>query len=453
MNNSISEITQLWDRILPRIKEELNNNMVFDAFFTDSYIDSIQGNEILVVVSTLTAANVLSDNYKELINKVISDATESNFSAKFITADQVKEKNALIEPAAPAYFVDSVLNPNYTFKNFIVGNSNREAYQAALLASQDPGRLYNPILIYGDSGLGKTHLLHAIGNAAKEKFPKLRVLYVHAQEFLDEYIKYIKGDREGVSIVDWFKSSVDMLLVDDVQFLSNKKSTEETFFSIYNNLYSAHKQIVLTSDQHPSKLNGLDARLQTRFTQGLPLSINQPEMETCENILKMRIVANGLNPSDFDPDAISFLASKFGKNVRELEGAFDRLLFYTINIQPTKHIDLKTVMNSVSGLINVKDAEEKLSEQKIIDVVADYYNLAPYQLTGNIRTSQIAMARHISMYLIRVLLDTPFTKIGKAFGGKDHATVMNGVNKVEKQLKTDETLKSVIEELKKRLNC
>ncbi len=453
MNNSISEITQMWDRILPRIKEELGNNLVFDSLFADSYIDSIQGNEMLVVVNTLMAANVLNDNYKEMVNKVISEATESNFIAKFMTIDEAKKKTIVQEPETPAYFGDSVLNPNYTFKNFIVGNSNREAYQAALLASQDPGRLYNPILIYGDSGLGKTHLLHAIGNAAKEKFPKLKVLYVHAQEFLDEYIKYVKGDREGVSIVDWFKSSVDMLLVDDVQFLSNKKSTEETFFSIYNNLYAAHKQIVLTSDQHPSKLNGLDVRLQTRFTQGLPLSINQPELETCENILKMRIIANGLNPDDFDSDALSFLASKFGKNVRELEGAFDRLLFYTINIQPTKHIDLKTVMNSVSGLINVKDAEEKLSEQKIIDTVADYYNLAPYQLTGNIRTSQIAMARHISMYLIRLLLDTPFTKIGKAFGGKDHATVMNGVNKVEKQLKTDETLKKVVEELKKRLNC
>ncbi len=453
MNNSISEITQMWDRILPRIKEELGNNLVFDSLFADSYIDSIQGNEMLVVVNTLMAANVLNDNYKEMVNKVISEATESNFIAKFMTIDEAKKKTIVQEPETPAYFGDSVLNPNYTFKNFIVGNSNREAYQAALLASQDPGRLYNPILIYGDSGLGKTHLLHAIGNAAKEKFPKLKVLYVHAQEFLDEYIKYVKGDREGVSIVDWFKSSVDMLLVDDVQFLSNKKSTEETFFSIYNNLYAAHKQIVLTSDQHPSKLNGLDVRLQTRFTQGLPLSINQPELETCENILKMRIIANGLNPDDFDSDALSFLASKFGKNVRELEGAFDRLLFYTINIQPTKHIDLKTVMNSVSGLINVKDAEEKLSEQKIIDTVADYYNLAPYQLTGSIRTSQIAMARHISMYLIRLLLDTPFTKIGKAFGGKDHATVMNGVNKVEKQLKTDETLKKVVEELKKRLNC
>lgn len=453
MNNNISEITQMWDRILLRIKEELNNNQVFDAYLADSYIDSIQGNTMIVVVNSPVAVIFCNDLYKELINKVVSEATESNFKLEFTTADKVKEKDAVIKSEEPAYFASSVLNPNYTFKNFIVGNSNREAYQAALLASQDPGRLYNPILIYGESGLGKTHLLHAIGNAAKEKFPKMKILYVHAQEFLDEYIKYVKGDREGVSIVDWFKSSVDMLLVDDVQFLSNKKSTEETFFSIYNNLYSAHKQIVLTSDQHPSKLNGLDARLQTRFTQGLPLSINQPELETCVNILKMRILANGLNLEDFDQDALSFLASNFGKNVRELEGAFDRLLFCIINIEPTKHVTLKTVMNSVSGLINVKDSEEKLSEQKIINTVADYYNLAPYQLTGNIRTSQIAMARHISMYLIRTLLDTPFIKIGKAFGGKDHATVMNGVNKVEKQLKTDETLRKVIEELKKRLNC
>jgi chromosomal replication initiator protein len=253
--------------------------------------------------------------------------------------------------------------------------------------------------------------------------------------------------------VDWFKSSVDMLLVDDVQFLSNKKNTEETFFSIYNNFYSAGKQIVLTSDQHPSKLNGLDDRLKSRFIQGLPLSINVPEKETCENILRMRIEANGLDVNDFDEDALSFLAGRFGKNVRELEGAFDRLLFYTINIQPTKHIDLKTAMRSVSGLVNIKEDEERLSEQKIIDTVADYYNLAPYQIVGNIRTSQIAMARHISMYLIRVLLDIPFTKIGKTFGGKDHATVMNGVNKVEKSLKTDESLKKAVEELRGRLKA
>lgn len=451
MNASISEITQLWDRILPRIKDEMNDNMVFDSFLSDSYIDSIQGNEMNVVVNSSVASSVLNSKYKDMINSVVASATESNFVVKFITSSEVADKKVnKIEEKTP-YFSDSVLNPNYTFKTFVVGPSNREAYQASLMASQNPGKLYNPILIWGDSGLGKTHLLHAIGNAAKEKLPKLKVLYVHAQEFLDEYIKYVKGDREGVSIVDWFKSSVDMLLIDDVQFLSNKKNTEETFFSIYNNFHAMNKQIVITSDQHPSKLNGLDDRLKTRFVQGLPLSISQPEKETCENILRMRIEANGLNISDFDEDALAFLASRFGKNVRELEGAFDRLLFYTINIQPSKHIDLKTAMKSVSGLVNIKDDEEKLSEQKIINVVADYYNLAPHQITGNIRTSQIAMARHIAMYLIRDMLDTPFTKIGKAFGGKDHATVMNGVNKVEKSLKTDDSLKEAVNELKDRL--
>lgn len=452
MDVSISEIARLWDRILPHIKEEMDP-FVFDSYFEDSYIDSIQSNEMIVVVNSSVAASVLNSMYRDTINKVVGAVTESNFVVRFVTSKETEDKKSIIEDKGPTFFADSALNPNYTFKTFVVGESNREAYQAALMASQEPGKLYNPILIWGNSGLGKTHLLHAIGNAAKEKFPKLRVLYVHAQEFLDEYIKYVKGDKEGVSIVDWFKSSVDMLLVDDVQFLSNKKNTEETFFSIYNSFYSANKQIVITSDQHPSKLNGLDDRLKTRFVQGLPLAIEQPEKETCENILKMRIEANGLDAKDFDEDALSFLASRFGKNIRELEGALDRVLFYTINIQKVEHIDLKTAMRSVSGLVNIKEDEEKLSEQKIINIVADYYNLAPYQITGNIRTSQIAMARHIAMYLIRDMLDTPFTKIGKVFGGKDHATVMNGVNKVEKSLKTDESLKKAINELRDRLKC
>lgn len=452
MNTSISEIAQLWSRILPRIKEEMNDNMVFDSFLNDSYIDSIRDNEIVVIVNSSVAEAVLNSKYKDMIHNVVEAATETNFKVRFISSDKAEEKNKPSpEEKEPSYFSDSVLNPNYTLETFVVGDSNREAFQAALLTAKNPGKMYNPILIWGDSGLGKTHLLHAIGNAAKQNFPKLKILYIHAQEFLDQYIKYVKGDREGVSIVDWFKSSVDMLLIDDIQFLANKKNTEETFFSIYNSFYSNNKQIVITCDRPPAEINGLEERLKSRFVQGLPLCIKQPEQVTCENILKMRIETNGLDVNDFDEDALSFLASKFGKNIRELEGAFDRLLFYTININPTKHITLKTAMDSVSGLINVKDAEEKLSEQKIINVVADYYNLAPHQITGNIRTSQIAMARHIAMYLIRTILDTPFTKIGAVFGGKDHATVMNGVNKVEKNMKSDESLKKVVNDLTERL--
>lgn len=208
---------------------------------------------------------------------------------------------------------------------------------------------------------------------------------------------------------------------------------------------------MLTCDQHPSKLNGLDERLKSRFVQGLPLSINPPEKETCEEILRLRITANNLSVEDFDPEVITFFATRFSKNIRELEGAFDRLIFYTVNIHPTKHIDLNTAMDSVSSLIDVQNDKTKLSEDKVINVVADYYNLAPYQLTGKIRTSQIALARHIAMYLIRTLLDVPFTKIGISFGGKDHATVMNGVNKVENSIKTDKNLQKAVAELTSRL--
>lgn len=450
MENTVSEIAALWDRILIRIKARMDDPLVYESFFQGSYIDSIQDNQMLVVANSGLAVSILSTKYKDMVDEIVHEATQSNFDVKFVKKDDIK-KPTEIKVVKQPFFGDSVINPQYTFKNFVVGPSNREAYQAALMISQNPGKLYNPVLIYGGSGLGKTHLLHAIGNGIKEKFPTLRVLYVHAQDFFNEYVKYVTGDKEGNNIIDWFKNSVDVLLIDDVQFLANKQKTEETFFAIYNNFYAAGKQVVLTSDQHPSTLNGLDERLKTRFVQGLPLPINPPEKETCESILKLRIETNGLNVSDFDPEVISYMAENFGKNVRMLEGAFDRLLFYTVNIHPTKHIDLTTAMDSVSSLAEAQDDKTKLSEEKIISAVADYYNLAPYQLTGKIRTSQIAMARHIAMYLIRNLLDVPFTKIGQTFGGKDHATVMNGVQKVENAIKSDKDLQKAVTELKARL--
>ena len=210
--------------------------------------------------------------------------------------------------------------------------------------------------------------------------------------------------------------------------------------------------MVITSDQHPSKLNGLDERLKTRFVQGLPLSIEQPDQAMCESILKQRIQSNGLSLEKFSPEVIPYFAEKFRKNIRELEGAFDRLLFYIVNIKPVKTVDLETAMDSVRSLLDVQDDRTKLSLDKIVKVVADYFNLAPNQLTGKIRTSQIAHARHIAMYLSRTVLNAPFTKIGSYFGGKDHTTVINAVNKVEKMLKTDEDLKKAINTLQSRLS-
>ena len=453
MENTVSEIVSLWGRILIKIKARINDNTVFESFFSDSYINSIRNNNMIVVVNSPLAATVINAQFKKIVEDIVHEATESDFALSFVSADQISAIEAK-KPAKPQYFADSFLNPNYTFKSFVVGPSNREAYQAALMASQNPGKFFNPILIYGDSGLGKTHLLHAIGNAAKEKNPNLNVLYVHAQEFLDEYVKYVTSGKAG-SIVDWFKESVDILLVDDVQFLSNKKATEETFFSIYNNFYNNGKQVVISSDQHPSKLNGLDDRLKSRFVQGLPLSIGAPEKETREMILKLRIEQSGqqsgLKLSDFDPEVIEYLADRFKKNIRELEGALDRLLFYIVNIRPSKRITLSVAKEAIESLASSNDDEGELSEDKIVRAVADYYNLAPYQITGKVRTSQIALARHISMYLIRNLMDAPFARIGSYFGGKDHTTVMNGVTKVEKELSVNKDLEKAINDLKARL--
>lgn len=449
MEKTVSEIVALWNLVLAKAKEKLNDQRVFDSFLADSYIDRIEGQTLFVIVNSGLAAEILSTKYQSVLDESVLESTGTIFTLKFIQRGDAKKEE---KPAAPTFFSDCHLNPNYSFKTFVVGPSNREAYQAALMVSRTPGKLYNPLLIYSDSGLGKTHLLHAIGNSIKENMPTTRVLYVTAADFVDEYIKFAKGDKQGESLATFFKSSVDVFLVDDIQFLVGKKATMEMFFVVFSNLYNQGKQIVLTSDQHPNQLDGLDQRLRTRFISGLTLSIATPDVTTSEEILKAKIEASGLDVSNFDNDVITFFAQRFNSSVRELEQALNRLLFYTINIKPTKHVDLQTAMEAISGLIDVQDDEAKLSENKIISVVADYYNLTPSQLTGKIRTSQIALARHIAMYLIRDLLDVPFAKIGITFGGKDHATVMNGVEKVENQLKSDEAMKKAIEELKDRLN-
>jgi chromosomal replication initiator protein len=240
-------------------------------------------------------------------------------------------------------------------------------------------------------------------------------------------------------------------MVDDIQFLADKTKTEEMFFYIFNNLVNAGKQIILTSDRHPSDLRGLETRLVSRFNSGLTMNITVPDLATRVAILKKKIENNGLQITYFDEEVLTFFAERFANNVRELEGALNRLLFYVINIKQAKHINMELAIESIQPLIGNQSVKSSLNENRIISTVADYYNLTSTQLTGKIRTSQIALARHIAMYLIRTILDMPYLKIGILFGGKDHSTVMNAVSKVEKTLKIDMTLVQAIDQLQKRL--
>jgi chromosomal replication initiator protein len=451
VNATLSEIAQIWERVLDRLSQKINDRHIFDSFFADSYIHTIQNDEIVVVVNSGLAVNLLNTRYLDMVSQTVLDVTQSNFKLKFVQKSEL-EKIPVNKPQKSSFFANSFVNRKFTFDNFVVGTSNREAYQAALLIASNPGKLfnYNPLFIYSQSGLGKTHLLHAIGNYIKENASALNVLYITTDDFVDEFIKYVSGEKDKDNMKDFFKN-VDVLMVDDIQFLAEKTKTEEMFFYIFNNLVNDGKQIILTSDRHPSEIRGIESRLVSRFNSGLTMNILVPDLSTRVAILKNKIQANGLDITYFEEDVLDFFAERFSNNVRELEGALNRLLFYVINIKQTKHITMELAMESVQPLMGSSSPTSSLTETRIINTVADYYNLTSNQITGRIRTNQIAMARHIAMYLIRTLLDMPFLKIGSLFGGKDHSTVMNAVSKVEKSLKVDSAIATAVQQLNQRL--
>jgi chromosomal replication initiator protein len=448
---TLSEIAQLWARVLDRLQTKINDRHIFDSFFVDTYIHAIEADEIKVVVSSGLASNLLSTKYIDVLALTVAEVTQTNFKLVFLQKGEL-EKNIKANEKKSSFFANSFVNRKYTFDNFVVGTSNREAHQAAVLIASNPGKLfnYNPLFIYSQSGLGKTHLLHAIGNYVRENAPSLKVLYITTDDFVDEFIKYVSGEKDSDNMKDFFKA-IDVLMVDDIQFLSEKVKTEEMFFHIFNHLVNAGKQIILTSDRHPSEIRGVESRLVTRFNSGLTMNITVPDLPTRVAILKKKIEANGLDITYFDEEVFHFFAERFSNNVRELEGALNRLVFYVINIKQTKHITMALAIESVQPLIGSGVTLSSLTENRVINTVADYYNLTSQQLTGRIRTNQIAMARHIAMYLIRTLLDVPFLKIGALFGGKDHSTVMNAVKKVEKSLKVDEAIATAVDQLEKRL--
>ena len=308
---------------------------------------------------------------------------------------------------------------------------------------------FNPLFIYSNPGLGKTHLLQGIVNFVRENMPGKKALYCEAGDFLQEFVDTASGAKQMDSLKK-FITAHDVLLIDDIQQLSSKDKTLSFFFEIFNRLLMQGKQVVITSDKAPSELKGFEERLKSRFASGLTVAIHQPEIPTCVAILKSKIERSPLD-IEYDPKVLDFIGEKFSRNVREIDQAFNRLVFYVTSYKPTKYIDMATAMEALQILIDVKDAKQKLSEQRIINVVSDYYGITPSQMTGPTREGKVTMARHVAMYLIRSMLDVPFTKIGIIFGGKDHSTVMSGVTKVEKSLKTNTLMQTAVSEIKSQL--
>jgi chromosomal replication initiator protein len=403
-------------------------------------------------VSSKFAKELIQSRYLDYITSALEEVTKKNY--KGILKIKNEERDFTFSKDSNKSVFVSNINKGYTFDNFVVGPSNQEAHSASLTAALEPGQFYNPLFIYGKSGIGKTHLLHAIGNYVLVKNNKkdMNVYYTSSTDFLDDYMHSVR-----MGTIEDFKEKfkiVDVLLIDDIQFLSKKEKTSEMFFNIFNHLINNHKQIVITSDRSPNELRGLEERLVSRFTSGLSVIIQNPEYETSLLILKKKVeLLDNLNKK-IEDDVLSYVALKYSKDIRQLEGALNRLVFYADSFKKqTKVIDLELAKEALKGLVVNSNLESStsLNPDKIKMSVADYYKLSVSQMVSSSRLSNITNARHIAMYLIRTLLDLPFVKIGDEFGGRDHSTVINACDKVERMLKTDPNFKQAVDDIKMML--
>lgn len=444
-----SKRDEIWNEVLTRVEKELDDTMFFSTFFDGSRLANIEDDNAIIQVPTIFAKNAISsDPYNTILKKVFNSVTGSNFNLKIVDSYKIIEEKNQQDDSDSFIDFNSNLNPNYTFESFVVGPSNREGQAAALSAALNPGKFYNPLFLFGKSGLGKTHLLHAVGNYIRSKNKSMRVLYISSDQFIEEYFRCIR--EKGFEALKNKFRSIDVILIDDIQFLASREKVGEYFFSIFNLFINSNKQIIMTSDRPPLELKGLEDRLVSRFASGLSIGLTSPEYETSLKILKNKIKEQNMSENMIDEEVLKYIAERFSNDVRQLEGALNKLLFTAISFNNSGSITMGDAIDSFR-LIGVPGEKKNLSIEKIKIVVAEYYNISPNELSSKIRTSKITMARHIAMYLCRTLLTSSLSQIGNEFGGRDHTTVINGIEKVEKMCKNNEDYLIAIEELKSRL--
>ncbi len=452
-------IAVLWNNFLATIKDEITS-LSYDTWFSETELYELKDGKAKIIVPMPIHKKHLFDNYYDLITEILNNITGTNFELEFILKEEIEsdnnnvvkiDSNNIISDGVPYNSaVNSNLNTNYTFDNFIVGNSNKFAHAAALSVAENPGKMYNPLFIYGNSGLGKTHLMQAIGNFIIQNSNK-KVLYVTSDQFIQDFIGINKKDESGTNFnyVEFFKNkyrNVDVLIIDDIQFLGGATQTQQEFFHTFNTLYSDSKQIIISSDRSPDDLKLLEDRLRTRFCWGLTVDIFPPDFALRVAILKKKISAGAIE-KEIPDDVIEYIASNVGSDVRQLEGSITRLVAYsTIMGGATINVDL--AIEALKDYIN-KGISEQNDIHKIQKIVAEYFQISVEDMKSKKRSSNIAFPRQIAMFLCRKLTDESFPKIGTEFGGKDHSTVIHSVEKIEKEIKTNKELNNIIEKIKK----
>ena len=414
----------------------------------------MSSNTIIISVPNSFTQDILEKRYKDLVINSIEAACSKTYNLDFVIASEIQEaeeknetnKNTNKNDGIAVTVNDemsSTLNPKYTFDSFVIGNSNRFAHAASLAVAESPAKAYNPLFIYGGVGLGKTHLMHAIGHYILQNNPNAKVVYVSSEKFTNELINAIKDDKNEEFRTKY--RSVDVFLIDDIQFIAGKERTQEEFFHTFNTLHEANKQIILSSDRPPKEIPTLEDRLRSRFEWGLIADIQAPDFETRMAILKKKADVEKLNVPN---EVMVYIATKIKSNIRELEGALIRIVAYSSLTNREITVDLAT--EALKDIISNKQ-NKSITIDLIQDVVAAYFNLRVEDLKSQRRTRNVAYPRQIAMYLSRKLTDMSLPKIGEEFGGRDHTTVIHAYEKISESLNKDESLEHTINDITKKL--
>ncbi|MEZ3508652.1 MAG: chromosomal replication initiator protein DnaA [Lachnospiraceae bacterium] len=444
-------IKDKWDLIKETLREEYElSDISYNTWIVPLNFYQVKNDVVTIMIPSdqAHALNYISSKYKSYFQVTISEMMDHTYEIAFIL-----EKDALngpLEEDDPAHnlkYEHANLNPKYKFDTFVVGSNNKFAHSASLAVAESPGDVYNPLYLYGGAGLGKTHLMHSIGRFILEQNPNMKVLYVTSEVFTNEVIDGIRsGDNIKMNKFREKYRTVDVLLIDDIQFIIGKESTQEEFFHTFNTLHAAGKQIILSSDKPPKDMEILEERFRSRFEWGLIADIQPPDYETRMAILKKNAE---MYHKDIDDEVFQYIANNIKSNIRELEGAFNKIIaFSKLN---KVDINLDYAEEALKDVID-PNVPKVITPQFIIDVVAEHFNVSPDDITSKKRNSEFVLPRQIVMYLCRTMTETPLTMIGKILGKKDHTTVMHGIKKITEGIATNEELRNKVAMIKKKID-
>ena len=449
----MDSIKEKWNEIKETIRKEYElTDVSYDTWVKPLQFYDVKNDSVIIMIPSdqAHALNYISSKYKNFFKVIISEMMDHTYDISFILEKDAIEQEKEILPAEKHFnnnnYENTNLNPKYKFNTFVVGSNNKLAHSAALAVAESPGEVYNPLYIYGGAGLGKTHLMHSVGHFILEKNPKMKVLYVTSENFTNEVINCIRsGDALKMNNMREKYRTVDILMIDDIQFIIGKESTQEEFFHTFNTLHSAGKQIILSSDKPPKDMETLEERFRSRFEWGLIADIQPPDYETRMAILRK----NAENYSkEIDDEVLRYIADNIKSNIRELEGALNKIIaFSKLN---NVDINLDYAEEALKDVI-YPDKQKDITPALIIEVVAEHFGVDPEDITSKKRNSEFVQPRQVVMYLCRTLTATPLQSIAKILGKKDHTTVIHGIKKISEEMETNEDLLNKVEVIRKKI--